>query len=101
MSCLDSWCSAATAIRSSFSLRFSVSASADCSSWELSATSAWSSRTFLTYCCAMVEPPWTGLCCRSFTAARMVPRRSIAPCTQYLESSMATSALTMFGEICW
>ena len=99
MSCLDCWCSAVTAIRSSFSLRFSVSASAACTAWELFATSAWSRSTFFTYCCAIVEPPWTGLCSMSFTAARMVPRRSMAPCTQYLESSMPTRAFTMFGAI--
>ena len=99
MSCLDCWCSAATAIRSSFSLRLSVAASAACAAWELFATSASSRSTFFTYCCAIVEPPWTGLCSMSFTAARMVPRRSIAPCTQYRESSMATTAFTMFGAI--
>ena len=99
MSCLDCWCSAATAIRSSFSLRLSVSAFAACRAWLLFAFSASSRSTFFTYCCAMVEPPWTGLCWMSFTAARMVPRRSIAPCSQYLESSMATTAFTMFGVI--
>ncbi len=99
MSCLDCACSAATAIRSSFSLRLSVSAFAAFRAWVFAAFSAVSRSTFFTYCWARVEPPWTGLCWRSFTAARMVPRRSIAPCSQNRESSMATSAFTMFGEI--
>ncbi len=99
MSCLDCWCSEATAIRSSFSLRLSVSAAAACTAWLLSAISASSRSTFLTYCWARVEPPWTGLCWKSFTAARMVPRRSIAPCSQNLESSMATTAFAMLGAI--
>ena len=86
-------------MRSSFSLRFRVSAAAACSPWALAASSALSRRTFLTYCCAIVEPPWTGWCWMSLTAARMVPRRSIAPCTQYRESSMATMALIMFSSI--
>ena len=98
---MDCWCSAATAIRSSFSLRLSVPAFAACRAWLFFAFSASSRSTFFTYCCAMVEPPWTGLCWKSFTAARMVPRRSIAPCSQYLESSMATTAFVMLGEICW
>ena len=72
-----------TARRNSFSLRLSVSAYAACSALVFSASSADSRRTFFTYCWAMVEPPWTGLCSMSFSAARMVPRRSIAPCTQY------------------
>ena len=90
-------CSAPTASRSSFSLRVSVSAWAAFSACALAAISADSRRTFFTYCWAMVEPPWTGLCSISLIAARMVPLRSIAPCTQYLESSMATMAFTMFG----
>ena len=60
MSCLVSLCSAPTAIRSSLSLRLSVSAYAAFSAWVLPATSADSRRTFFTYCWAMVEPPWTG-----------------------------------------
>ena len=63
------------------------------------ASSADNRRTFFTYCWAMVEPPWTGWCWTSFTAARMVPLRSIAPCSQYLESSMATMELIMSGLI--
>ncbi len=72
-----------------------MSAYAAFSAEVLSASSADSRRTFFTYCWAMVEPPWTGWCWMSFTAARMVPLRSIAPCSQYLESSMATMALIM------
>ena len=52
-----------------------------------------------TYCWAIVEPPWTALCCRSFTVARIVPLGSIAPCAQYLSSSIATIAWTMFWSI--
>ena len=96
---MDCLCSAATAIRSSFSLRLSVLSFAASRAWLFFAFSAASRSTFFTYCWAMVEPPWTGLCWRSFTAARTVPRRSIAPCSQYLESSMATTAFTILGEI--
>ena len=76
-----------------------MSAYAAFSAGMLPASSADNRRTFFTYCWAMVEPPWTGWCSMSFTAARMVPRRSIAPCSQYLESSMATMALIMSWSI--
>ena len=54
---------------------------------------------FLTYCWVMLEPPWTALCCRSLIRARRVPFGSSAPSLQYRLSSIATTALRMFGEI--
>ena len=97
MSCLDRLCSAWTAIRSSSTLRLRLSAMAACSAALL--PYAWSTRMPLTYCWAIVDPPWTGWWRRSFISARRVPLTSSAPCVQYLSSSIAVIAWIMYGEI--